>query len=298
MDFSIITRDLLKTMPLPAYSPESSKADYGKLLIIAGSARLPGPAILSARAALRCGCGTVRLGAPASIATLIGIAVPELLVIPLPETPDGTASLESLSLLEAQYQACDSIILGPGLDANDETNALCLQVLAACPLPMLVDAQALVALGEAKETKLGDGARIFTPHPGEMKAMANQDVPPENEAEARANFASSWAQERDVTLVLKGRETLIASSNVEGWKNTAGTRGMGTAGSGDVLAGVIGSFLAQKLEPSHAAVWGVHLHAMAGELAAKERGDDGMIASDFLEQLPFALRDLRMATEN
>lgn len=294
-----INRKLLREMPLIEYSNDASKADYGKLLIVVGSQRLPGPAILSAKAALRSGCGTVRVAAPASICTQIGVTIPELMMIPLPETSDGTASVKALKILERQYEACDAAVVGPGLDENDETNALCLQIVSACPLPLLIDAQALVALGKTAAEKRDFGVsrtnrvleRVLTPHPGEMSALLRIET---KEVEAnREQMAHNFAQQNRVTLVLKGRETLIAAPDERLFLNTAGTRGIGTAGSGDVLSGVIGALLAQGMDATRAAVWGVHLHAKAGELAAAHQGDDGMMATDFLERLPHALKHFR-----
>jgi NAD(P)H-hydrate epimerase len=137
------------------------------------------------------------------------------------------------------------------------------------------------------------GTRVLTPHPGEMSTLLGQETD-EIEADREAT-ALGFSQEHNLVLVLKGRETLIASPTGQLWKNTAGTRGMGTAGSGDVLSGAIGALLAQKMEPPHAAVWGVYLHAVAGELAQQQQGDDGMMASDFLEKLPQAIRTFREA---
>lgn len=293
----IINSQLLSTMPLPAWDASSSKPDYGKLLLIAGSARLPGPAILAARAALRVGCGTVRVAAPVSIATHIGVAVPELMVVPLPETPSGTVALDALALIEAQYKPCDVAIIGPGLDEHEATNELCRQLIAGVPLPSVIDAQALLAFAEQAETAdngTAHGARVWTPHEGELKTLIGQSL--EDMGMSREEFAPNFAHDQNSTLVLKGRETLIAAPDGALYKNIAGTRGMGTAGSGDVLAGIIGGLLAQGLEASHAAVWGVHLHALAGEAAAQKFGDDGMMAGDFLEFLPLVLRDMRTRT--
>lgn len=293
-----VTPELLKTMPLPAWGDDASKDDYGKLLIIAGSARLPGAAILAARAALRVGCGTVRVAAPAGVASHIGVAVPELMVIPLAETTTGTVALTALMDVEQQYGPCDAAVLGPGLDSHDDTNQLALQVMADIPLPTLIDAQALTALAEAQkhgsvDYGTGKAPRVLTPHPGEMSRL--MDRPVEEIESQREETATAFARDKNSTLVFKGRETLIASPDGSLYKNTAGTRGLGTAGSGDVLAGIIGSFLAQGLDATRAAVWGVHLHALAGEAAATELGDDGMMAHDFLERLPFVMRDLRKA---
>ncbi|MBV9469126.1 MAG: NAD(P)H-hydrate dehydratase [Abitibacteriaceae bacterium] len=294
-----ITPELLKTMPLPDWAADASKDDYGKLLIIAGSARLPGAAILAARAALRVGCGTVRVAAPKGVASYIGVVVPELMVLPMPETEDGTMARSALELLERQYKPCDAAVIGPGLDNHDEVNELIQQIVPKIPLPAVIDAQALTTLAAPSlDTPVDYGtnqaARIFTPHPGEMSTLIGREV---DEIETdRENTALEFARTRNATLVLKGRETLIAAPDGGLYRNTAGTRGMGTAGSGDVLAGVIGGLLAQGIEATTAAVWGVHLHALAGEAAAQDKGDDGMMASDFLELLPYVLRELRSET--
>jgi hydroxyethylthiazole kinase-like uncharacterized protein yjeF len=296
-----ITAEVLRELPLPQYSDDSSKADYGKLLIIAGSRRLPGAAILAARAALRAGCGTVRVAAPKSVATHIGVQVPELMIIPLPETASGTIALNASTLLAEQYEPCDAVVIGPGLDEDEETRVLLRRLALEMPLPAVLDAAALLALGEAKPTYLCP--RILTPHWGEFETMQG----PVNEplSLSRDELTSAFARQSGdkVILVLKGRETLIATEPDGLFRNTAGTRGLGTAGSGDVLAGIIGSlltqFVAQKMEGSvlRAAVWGVHLHALCGEAAEKDMGDDGLMASDLIARLPGVLRYLRKQTE-
>jgi hydroxyethylthiazole kinase-like uncharacterized protein yjeF len=292
-----IATDLLGELPLPSYAPEASKADRGKLLIVAGSSRLPGAAILAARAALRVGCGTVRVAAPSSVATLIGVAVPELMVLPLAETAAGTASRAALDEVRAQYEACDAAVIGPGLGDHEETEALTRQVVAEAPLPLLVDAEALLTLardGRAADFGTARGPRLLTPHPGEMAQLTGRDV---EEIEADRDAAAvDFARRNRLILVLKGSETLIAAPSGESidlYRNTAGTHGLGTAGSGDVLAGAIGGLLAQPSGATAAAVWGVHLHALAGEAATADLGDDGMMAGDVVDRLPRALRHLR-----
>jgi NAD(P)H-hydrate repair Nnr-like enzyme with NAD(P)H-hydrate dehydratase domain len=132
---------------------------------------------------------------------------------------------------------------------------------------------------------------VLTPHTREIATMLGRD-PSAVEAE-RDSLARAFAREHRVTFVAKSAETLIADPDGRLFRNRRGTRGLGTAGSGDVLAGVVGGLLAQGLGPTAAAVWGVHLHALAGEAVARELGDDGMIATDLLTRLPRALRDLR-----
>ena len=297
LDAIEISLEKLRGLPLPEYSDDAHKADYGKLLLIAGSKRLPGAAILAARAALRVGVGTVRLAAPQSIASAIGIAVPELMIIPLPETSTGTLALDALTLLQAQYDACDAAVLGPGLDENEETSELLKALAHEIPLPCVLDASAILAL-VGEKAKFA-APRIFTPHLQEMSALLGHD--PKDIANAREKTTLEFARDWKSVLVLKGHETLIAGPKTELYKNLAGTRGLGTAGSGDVLAGIIGGLLTQmtlqKIEASRAAIWGVHLHALAGEACEKDFGDDGMTASDLLSRLPGVLRYARKQTE-
>jgi hydroxyethylthiazole kinase-like uncharacterized protein yjeF len=288
----IIDASLLSTLPLPDPGPGGSKADRGKLLIVAGSRSLPGAAILAARAALRVGCGTVRAAAPASAAVGVGVAVPELMIVPLPETADGTASEAARSMIEGQWGECDAALIGPGMGSNEETGRLAARLAERCPLPTVVDASALLAWGEAGKRR-GDGPRVLTPHAGEMASLLGVDA---GRIEIdRDGTAARSAGEWGAVLVLKGRETLVAGQAL--YINTAGAPGLGTAGSGDVLAGVIGGLLARGAAAEVAAAWGVHVHAKAGEVAAARLGDDGMMASDVVEALPIALRSLKLAVE-
>ena len=281
--------ELLKTLPLPDWSDETHKAERGKLLIIGGSKRIPGAVILAARAALRAGCGSVRVAAPESIALHIGIAVPELMVVPLPETKAGTIAAGAIELIAAQSKACDAIVLGPGLDANSETDEFAREVIAAAPLPLLIDAQAISAL--AADWKAGARARVLTPHDGEFETLSGKTV-----GDNREKVALDYAKSAGATLVLKGHQTVVATSESESYLDESGTRALGTAGSGDVLAGITGSLLAQGLDATRAAIWGVHLHAQAGEALTKDGGEDGLMARDFIEALPGVQKYLRRLT--
>ncbi len=279
----IITAQALRSRRLKQFGDSASKADYGKLLVVGGSARLPGAILLAARAALRLGCGTVRVGAPRSIAAALGVACPELMVLPLPETARGTIAKSAAQVLAEQWQPCDAAVIGPGLDEDDETLEVARAFVKWCPLPTVVDASALAA---ARDCEFA-APRVLTPHEGEMKLLMSSFEPDRGE-----QIAHEWAREHNAVLVLKGRATIIATPEGAAWKNTAGTRGLGTAGSGDVLAGCIGSLLAQGNAPELASAYAVHLHALAGEDASAVRGDDGLMASDFLERLPFVRSEL------
>lgn len=281
--------ELLKSHPLPEWNDETHKATRGKLLLIGGSRRIPGAAILAARAALRAGCGSVRVAAPASVALAIGIAVPELMVVPLPETKDGTISKEAIELIVAQTKVCDAIVLGPGLDENSETDEFAREIIEAAPLPLLIDAQAISAL--SGDWKAKARARILTPHDGEFETLSGKTI-----GEDREKLAIEFAKKAGATLALKGHQTIVATPEGDAYLEESGTRALGTAGSGDVLAGIIGGLLAQGLDATRATVWGVHLHAQAGEALTKDGPEDGLMAYDFIERLPAVQKYLRRST--
>ena len=285
-----ITPALLKRFPLPSYEADADKKTRGKLLVIAGSRRLPGAALLAARAALRSGCGNVRIAAPESIAIQLGLALPELMVVPLAETRDGSIAPTAIPTLERQYDACDAAVIGPGIDETPETDAVARHIVETASLPLVVDAQAILALpkGEPPRAK---APRLYTPHLEEMSHLTGRT---EKQLEKdRETAATDFAKATRATVALKGRHTLIADPRGRLFLNTAGSRALGTAGSGDTLAGIAGSLLAQSLDPTPAAIWAVHLHALAGEAVAQEKGEDGPLASDFLEQIPAMIRALR-----
>ena len=297
METQKIDVDLLKTMPLPVLGEESSKAERGKLLVVSGSKRLPGTPILVSRAALRSGCGTVRAAMPESIALHVGVMLPELLVVALPETKTGTLGQDAVENVANECRGCDALVVGPGVGSGTETEGALREIVEAAPLPGVVDAEALNALGEGFSFAGIKSPRVLTPHEKEFESLANISLDGADE-DKRAKIASDYARAQKVTLVLKGRVTFVASPDGAVYRNEAGSRALGTAGSGDVLAGVIGALLAQGAEATTAAVWGVHLHALAGEAVAKDIGDDGVLASDLISQLPFVQRFLRRSTES
>ena len=296
METQKIDVETLRSMPLPSWDDETHKADRGKLLIVGGSKRIAGAAILAARAALRSGCGTVRVASPESVALAIGVAVPELLVVPLAETRAGTLAQSAVEEVALACHACGAMVLGPGLGADAETDAATREIVEAAPLPTVVDAQVLTSLGDGFSFAGLKHPRVLTPHAAEFEALSGISLQGADD-DKRAQIAADYAKANRVTLVLKGRFTFIASPEGEVYRNEAGSRALGTAGSGDVLAGIIGAFLAQGLEPTRAGVWGVHMHALAGEAVSKDIGDDGVLASDFISQLPFVQRFLRRSTD-
>ncbi|CAF1412372.1 unnamed protein product [Adineta ricciae] len=278
-------------MPLPDWDDNTNKSSRGKLLIIGGSRRLPGAVILAARAALRIGCGTVRVAVPESIATAMGVAVPELMILPLAETSHGTIAASAASkLIKEQMKVCSAIVLGPGIDEDKDTEKAIRELLEKAFLPTVVDAQALFAYDIKQKPA---AARILTPHEDEFKALRDGK---EVDMTAPEPVANEFAQQSNAILVLKGQNTFIATPEGSLFKNEAGSRALGTAGSGDTLAGIIGGLLAQGIEAHIAAIWGVYFHAIAGEIVSKEVGEDGAMASDFINRLPAIQQRLRQET--
>jgi len=257
------------------------KGTYGHVLVIAGANGKPGAAAMSGIAALRAGAGLVTVASAASAIGPIGAHAPELMTVPLHETSSGSIAEQDLSNVFANKTV---VAIGPGLGTDPETVALVRRLVAEVPLPMVVDADALNAIAGCQWTGSA-GPRILTPHPGEMARLQGRPV------EDRLEDARDFAKHFGVTLLLKGQRTVIADATGEIWINPTGTPAMATAGSGDILTGLIAGLAAQHperlMEATLAAAW---LHGRSGELAAAELGELPVIATDLLKFLPQAIR--------
>ena len=249
---------------------DGHKGTYGHVLLIAGSHHKPGAAAMAGLAALRVGAGLVTVASEESALSSISAHAPELMTVPL---TDIANALNGKTI----------VAIGPGLGTDPETVALIRRLVADIPQPMIVDADALNALAGIEWTGAA-GPRIFTPHPGEMARLQGRAV------DDRIDDARDLAKHFGVTILLKGQRTVIAAANGECWINPTGTPAMATAGSGDILTGLIAGLAAQHpsrlIEAVIAAAW---LHGKAGELAAEHLGEMGVIATDLLKFLPQAV---------
>ncbi|ASA25360.1 NAD(P)H-hydrate dehydratase [Paenibacillus donghaensis] len=267
-------------------SPEGHKGTYGHVLLAGGTLRMSGAGLLSARAALRAGAGLVTWALPQQLLPYVAGAAPELMLAPAEDGGAGVwnaATADELLRLSGQR---DVLAIGPGLGrfAGDTEWLRRLWEGTACPL--VLDADALNILAEADYSGWAQRKHpvILTPHPGEMARLAGRSTA-EVQAD-RIGLALAYAAEHQVTLVLKGAHTVIATSEGQAYVNTTGHPGMGTGGAGDVLTGVISGLLAQGLNAAQAAAFGVYLHGEAGEKAACERGNPAsLIAGDIIEAL-------------
>jgi NAD(P)H-hydrate epimerase len=280
---------------IPERAPDAHKGDFGHMLAIVGSRGKPGAGVLVCMAALRAGAGLVTAATPQSAHAAVASHRPEVMVEPLPETPGGGIAWAGIDRLRALAQGKDLIVAGPGLGSEPDTVQVLQTLAGETRLPLVLDADALNAFaGKADRLSGRDRTLVLTPHPGEMARLAGTTAAAvqENRLEAVRKLATA----RACHVVLKGHRTLIAAPDGHVDVNPTGNPGLATAGTGDVLTGMIGGFLAQGLEPQDALRCAVYLHGRAADLAARDKGELPLVALDILDYLPRALRSLGSMT--
>lgn len=274
---------------LPPRRPSDHKGTYGHAGIIAGSVGKTGAAALAGRGALRVGAGLVTVATPASVNDVLEAKLLEVMTVPMPETKARTLARSGLDRLLTFVNARTAVAVGPGLTTHPETVDLVHALIGRLEKPAVLDADALNAL--AGRTALLTECKIppvLTPHPGEMARLDDQSTPQSVNAD-RIGTATRFAQGRGVILVLKGARTVVANPDGRVAICPTGNPGMATAGTGDVLTGMIVGLLAQRLSGWDAACAATFFHGLAGDLAASTRGQVGMTAGDLLDHIPQAL---------
>jgi hydroxyethylthiazole kinase-like uncharacterized protein yjeF len=281
-----ITADHLHHTPLPQPSEEGDKDQRGRVLVIAGSVPVPGGALLAGTAALRAGAGKLQIATCQQIALPLGLALPEALVVGLPETPQGDIAPEAADQLRERVARSDAVLIGPGMLDQDGAADLTARVLDCTPGPAFVlDAAPLVRLQALRDQLAGHGGRVvITPHAGEMAGLLG--VTREAVRSNPLHHAQTAASLLGCVVVLKGAETQIVGPTGEGWVYTDGQVGLATSGSGDTLAGIIAGLLARGATPVQAAQWGVYLHGEAGNRLVRSRGPLGFLPSELLGEIP------------
>jgi ADP-dependent NAD(P)H-hydrate dehydratase / NAD(P)H-hydrate epimerase len=281
---------------VPPRPRNSYKGDYGHILVVAGSKGKTGAALMTARACLRSGAGLVTIAVPESLMDVFQSRVTEEMVIPLPDKGDGTLNKKALNiLLEFAERKADVIAVGPGIGVSPETEFIMNGLVLSSQAPLVIDADGLNSLNNAHEIFGNAKAPIVvTPHPGEMARLLKQQkqITIGDIEKDRINTALSFSRETGVCVVLKGAPTVVADPEGHVNINTSGNPGMATAGSGDVLTGIIAAFIGQALNTTSASALGVFMHGFAGDLAAKEKGEHSLVASDIIAALPAAFKSL------
>ena len=279
---------------LPPRPAQTHKGDAGRVFLLAGSVGLSGAAALCVHGALRAGAGLVTLGIPKSLHNPMAEKLTEAMLKVLPETKEGSLSLQALPEIASAVERMDAAAIGPGLSQHPQTKELVRQLLPTIAKPLVVDADGLNALAEQVDLlRRLPLPIILTPHPGEMGRLAKLSA--DQVQSDRERIAGEFAKKYRVLLVLKGHGTVVARYDGAVYVNETGNPGMATGGSGDVLTGVIAGLLAQRLAPWDAARLGVYLHGLAGDLAAAERGEIGLLASDVADKIPLAIRRYQQA---
>jgi hydroxyethylthiazole kinase-like uncharacterized protein yjeF len=288
----LITESWAKTV-LPERPRNANKGSFGRVLVTAGSINYVGAAYLACVGAQRAGAGLVTLATAASLQPILAAKLTEVTYLPLPESQPGFISVEADDIITRQGRQYDVLLMGCGLGQDPSTVEFVSSLILEKELPLpVLDADALNILPKIPEwwQWLTDDA-ILTPHPGEMARLCGLSIDEiqSDRLGITRRFAAEWHQ----TIVLKGAYTVIATTDGRCRVSPFANPGLASAGTGDVLAGVIAGLVAQGLTPFDAASLGVYLHGAAGEAIYSEMGDTGMIASDLLPVLPLIIKQLK-----
>ena len=275
-------------MLLPRRARESSKRDYGRLLIVGGSTGFSGAPTLASRAAVRAGAGLVYLAVPQSIYQIAAVKNDEAMVLPLPSNAlmNGCVTGLTTPQFDAAAVCCDVIAAGPGLGRADGAVRLLSSLGRKYGAQLVLDADALWALSKLRPDFLAglEKPAVLTPHEGEFRRCLGCEISP-----SRPEAACRYAVERRCILVLKGADTVVAFPDGTYYVNSTGNPGLARGGSGDALTGIMGALLCQ-FQPEKAVPLAVFLHGLAGDLAAEARGEYGMTVTDVIDFLPEAMK--------
>lgn len=269
----LVTNEMVR---LPRRERDSHKGDYGKLLIVAGSEGYTGAPVFAAEGALRSGAGLVYLGVPRDVYPMVATRCSSAMPFPL---PDDTEQLVE------RARSCDVVLAGPGMGRSPRAQQIVFRLMEDIEGPLVLDADGLNALeGQTQRLRARTGLTVLTPHDGEFARLAGCSLPLND----RVEQAAELAQETGCVVVLKGHETLTVDPQGRVWRNTTGNPGMAKGGSGDILAGMIASLMGQKQLtgcvscPGELVAWAVYLHGAAGDAAAAQYGEYGMLPDDTL----------------
>ncbi|MEJ2684484.1 MAG: NAD(P)H-hydrate dehydratase [Candidatus Sulfobium sp.] len=293
---------------VPERPAHSYKGDYGHVLVIAGSRGKTGAPLMAARSCLRSGAGMVTLGVPETLTDVFLSRVLEEMVLPLPDTGGGIFSERSFDAIAGFLDSrADVLAIGPGITTDVNIVNLVERLVTTLTVPMVLDADALNTLsGKSGILKKVKAPIVLTPHTGEMARLLRPagkvaaSAPPERGLLAgiagdRLSTAVSFSKETGTCLVLKGAPTIVAGPEGRSFINTTGNAGMATAGSGDVLTGMIAALLGQGLSPVDAAVLGTYMHGLAGDIAASGKGMHSLMAGDIIDNIAAAFSALEDA---
>jgi ADP-dependent NAD(P)H-hydrate dehydratase len=266
---------------------DAHKGNFGRTLLVGGSRGMCGSIALSSIASLRCGAGLVTAAVPDRCLETVASFDPCIMTIPLPDDGAGCFSIDAAAALAGKVAGAAAIGCGPGMTTGPGPIAIVERLLALRSVPRVLDADAInvLAVLDLDESEPEFGPLVLTPHPGELERLTGASS---SARDAQISAAKAFAERTGAVMVVKGGPTVVVSRE-HVWTNSTGNPGMATAGSGDVLTGVITSLLGQRLSTWEAACLGVWVHGLAGDIASDKYGQAGMTASEILEALPAAI---------
>jgi NAD(P)H-hydrate epimerase len=284
-------RKITEIPKLATRAADSHKGDFGKVCIIAGSVGFSGAAAIAGKSALRSGSGLVRLAVPKSILPIVAAIEPCYTTIPLVEDSAGKISVKAIDAVLDAVEENDVIAFGPGIGICAGAKIVLEKILRIEGKKIVIDADGLNNLATIRSwPDMNKANLILTPHPGEMKklwsGLLRASMPSD-----RQMIAVEFARACNSAVVLKGQGTVVADTE-KFYINTTGNPGMATAGAGDVLTGVITALCGQGLDNFDASVLGVYVHGLAGDLAAKDKGQTSLIATDIIDYLSCAFKEI------
>lgn len=290
-DGGVLTPSVLRGWPLP--EPTGGKDARGSVCVVGGARGTPGAAMLTGLAALRVGAGRLTLAVARSVAPHVAVAVPEAGVVGLPEDAAGSVTGAGDGVLDRELDRADVVVVGPGLDTPEGTLAVLRAVVAgtAGDVPLVLDAFALGVLRDADDLRAAvRGRAVLTPNATEVRYLLGDDDGP-GEGEGALDGSAARAADRYGVVVASSGS--VAAPDGRTWRSSTGYSGLGTSGSGDVLAGAVGGLLARGADLAQAACFGVEVHGTAGDRLAARVGPHGYLARELLEELPRVLVELR-----
>ncbi len=284
------TDEFIQTHPLREKKKTAHKGTNGTLLSVCGSYGMSGAAVLSGMAALRSGVGILRSAVPNGIYPIVASKLTESVFIPLEQSDDGLISINAFDTLQYEIlEKANALLIGCGLGTSNNMAELVSAMISTSNKPVVLDADGINSVSINKDVLRQCSAPvILTPHPGEMAGLTGTDVA--DIQRNRYNIARDFACEYGVTVILKGANTLIALPDGNVYVNLTGNNGMAKGGSGDILAGMVASFLAQGVSYDEAAIYGVYYHGLAGDKCAEKYSSRTMLPSDMIEELKYVLK--------
>lgn len=292
---TLITPEVLRRIPLPVPDAGGDKEERGRVLLVGGGRETPGALLLAGTAALRAGAGKLQVATGAANAPLVASRMPEARVFALPETKAGKLKPSAAVALREHFGGAQCVCIGPGMIEDESVARFVRAALRFCrDVPVVLDAGAVACLSTGRELLHElQGRAVVTPNADELSDIFAEDK--EKLTSRPLDTALRAAREFRCVVALKGRETFIASPDGEVYVNRAGTVGLATSGSGDVLAGVIAGLVARGAAAFAAAAWGVHMHALAGERLSERLGPLGLLARELPGEIPSVMHELSKA---